>query len=323
MMLVELVEELHYPQAHQNLWAFLVMKEGMYIVLEVYTQGGTSCNRYKGIFYSTDGLDSINLMTDVTLVHSNHEAITTCGQFYTLYDRILMTYACEWGVGSDSHLVYTDDNGESIENGGEIQSWTTKAHGICKANDDRIIYFTKETTDLWISDNDGLDFWKNTGTLPNKTPTYNTEPQYQQFVAANGSNLLACTYRTPWISTSIDNGDTWTTGSAIIRIDGDVFWNLSVKETLAFEGGFYCGGEPWADFHRGVVYTPDLGVSWYSRTGDLLTVSGCIGDDLKVYRFVKVGDTSISENENGLLTALDVGQQSATTVYIGSPDGIL
>jgi len=75
--------------------------------------------------------------------------------------------------------------------------------------------------------------------------------------------------------------------------------------------------------HNGVIYTPDFSTSWYDRTGDLLTVAGCTGTDgITIYKFVRVGDTSIDENVNGLLTALDAGQQSATTVYIGSPDGI-
>jgi hypothetical protein len=293
-------------------------------------QGGTSCFRYKGIFYSTDGLETIELMEDVTLVHSNHEAIARYGQFYPLYNRLLMTYDCEWGVGADSHLAYTDDWGANIEDGGEFEPWGGFILGITPADNDRMIYFDANDNDLFISDTNGIDPWKHTGCLPFATES-SVGMTKAQYVAANGSNLMACSKE--WfgegaVSISTDNGGSWTTGTTRIEFNSKPLWTSSVKETPAFDAGFYVGGVSSHLGYRsqGIAYTPDHGATWYSRTGDLLTVAearrGTPLNGITIEKFVKVGDVSINEIENGLLTALDVGQQSITTVYVGSPDGI-
>jgi hypothetical protein len=306
---------------------------------DIYCFGGayhgtdTGCKNYKGIFYSFDGLETLEPMIDClpTAATDDHSATRYPSSMRKIYDRLIIAYRWHWGLSSAQMLSYTDDNGEDIEGNSISTNVGPLIQRMIKADEDRLILYLGDDDALWISDDEGETTTYYDAILPLTQPGFWADYSYvpvSQYIAANGSNLMACSKSyvgegVPSIST--DNGDTWTTGTTAIEFDSKPFWTRSVHETLAFDAGFYVGSDAGNAGYQshGVVYTPDHGVTWYDRTGDLMTVAGCTGyDGLSVYKFIKVGDVSINEIENGLLTALDVGQQSITTVYVGSPDGI-
>jgi len=54
---------------------------------------------YKGIFYSEDGLQTLNLMEDETVVHSkSYSSIRWTGNFHKHYERLLNDLSLSVGV---------------------------------------------------------------------------------------------------------------------------------------------------------------------------------------------------------------------------------
>jgi len=123
----------------------------------------------------------------------------------------------------DSHLAYTDDNGENIEDGGEFG--VGYVHSIAKANDGRFIYYLSDDDALWLGDDDGIDWAYEDHILPMQLPGFWGDFDKftrRQHVAGNGSNIMACAKS--WVGNgsvmiSDDNGDSWVTGTSRMLFD--------------------------------------------------------------------------------------------------------